>query len=186
MAVGTYFVGSVQRAYLVGPGIGFQFNDIFVDEGHLYSPGFQPSEWKLLPGHAGEVGHVVVDNNKFLHQASDDVQIAPLLGVDVAEMKLPYDLVDIVQVLEGEVLESRPLPSLAVYFDEYVLLQEAINPQHVFQGVEDFSRCYLGPFAHADVVEVVVVLIEGAGGSEGVGAVVLVVGHGFLLGQLAS
>ena len=65
---------------------------------------------------------MVVDNNKFLHQTSDDVQIAPFLGVDVAEMEFPYYLIDIVQILEGEVLESGPFPSLAVYFDEYVLL----------------------------------------------------------------
>ena len=123
LAIGAYFIGPVQRTYFIRPRIGFQFNYLFVDEGHLHCPRFQPPEWKLLPGHAGEVGHVVVHYHKFLHQTSDYVQIAPLLGMDVAEMELPYDLVDVVQVLEGEVLEGGPLPSLAVYFDEYVLLQ---------------------------------------------------------------
>ena len=51
--------------------------------------------------------------------------------------------------------------------------------------MEDFARGHLAPFPHADVVEVVVVLVDWAGGSEGVGAVVLVVGHWLLLGQLA-
>ena len=43
--------------------------------------------------------------------------------------------------------------------------------------MEDFARGHLAPFPHADVVEVVVVLVYWAGGPEGVGAVVLVVGH---------
>ena len=51
--------------------------------------------------------------------------------------------------------------------------------------MEDFTRGHLGPFAHADVVEMIVVLVGWAGWSERVGAVVLVVGHGFLFGELA-
>ena len=55
-----------------------------------------------------------VDADELGHEGAEDVEHSPLLPVYVIEMELSNHLVDVVQQLDGEVLEGRVLSTLTV------------------------------------------------------------------------
>ena len=168
---GAGVVGLSERVLGEGAGLGAELEELLVDEGELDGAGGEPAV-----GHAAVVVHVKVDRHEVLAQGPEDVEHAPLLGVDEVEVQLPRYLVDELQLLHREVLEAGVLAALAVDLEEDVLLEEAVELDHVEERVE-LLLGLLGGGPHADEVEAVVALVGATGRDGGVGAVVHVVGH---------
>ena len=115
--------------------------------------------------------------DKFGHQSPEDVEHSPLLAVYVVEVELSNHLVNVVQQLDGEVLEGRVLPTLAVDLQEDMPLEELIGLEHIDETVELFLGGLFGDLTHADVAEVIIVVVRATGRYPWVGAVKHVVGH---------
>ena len=174
-------VGLVEGVLGVGAGLGVELDDVPVDEGELDCPRLEPAV-----AHAAPVVHVEVDVDDLGHEGAEDVEHAPLLAVDVVEVELPDHLVDVVQQLDGEVLEGGELAALAVDLQEDVPLEELVDLDHVGEAVELLLGRLLGDLAHADVAEVVVAAVGVAGRHPRVGAVEHVVGHALHRRELAA
>ena len=65
---------------------------------------------------------MVVDVDEVLHEGAQNVKLPPLLLVEVSEVDFEGDLIDVLQVFNGEVLESVPFGSLSVSLQENPLL----------------------------------------------------------------
>lgn len=135
---------------------------------------------------ASKVVHVVVDGHKLLHQSLHDVKVAPDFGRDVAQVDLDRDLVDIIQKLEGKEPECRILPTLSVYFEDYVLLDQIPVFEHVPKGRISKFLSNLARVARADRRKHTQAVAEFAFGRGTHSTVVLVVGDHQSLGEAAS
>ena len=76
-----------------------------------------------------------VDVDEFVVQTFVDLEIAPTFGVNILKVQFHNDYVDVVEVFEGEVLESWDLASFGIDLKSNVFVDEAARPQNVFQSV---------------------------------------------------
>ena len=134
---------------------------------------------QLLLVYACVVVHVQVHADKFLLQAFQDVDVPPnLLVPDAArpQVELEDHLVDPFEIGEGESSEAWPFCALHIDLHHHVAASEVSLPQHVEERVVSHVIGLFGGGGETGAFEPVEVVVGGAGGGVGVGAVVLVVG----------
>ncbi len=127
---------------------------------------------------------MVIDSHEFVSNALEDVEHSPFLSSE--EVKFDNDIVDLVQVLQGESLESSILAALAVRLQRKVFVGEVVDVEDVFEGVEGIELGGFGCGADADIRKVVHIFVFGAEWSDPSGAVVLIVVHRVPSSQIAS
>jgi hypothetical protein len=101
---------------------------------------------------------VEVDVDELGHNRAKNVQHSPLLRVDVPKMQLSDYLIDVVKFVDGEILESRELSSLAVDLEEYMLVCQVCHLDHVFDGIEGPCTS-LSDRSHAYTAKAVIVVV---------------------------
>ena len=112
--------------------IWFDFDKILVDKSDFECPARNSFVKQLLQIKSGAavVVHVEIDTHELLHQVFEDVQVAPSV---VHQVNLHDNHIDVVKLLNGEVLESRPLASFNVDLKYDVLFEQ-------FSALEDFKQ----------------------------------------------
>ena len=80
--------------------------------------------------------HVKIDGYKFSHESPENIEHSPLLPVDIVKMQFSNNLVDVVKILQRKIFETRVLSSFAIDFQEYVLLVQFVDLDHIDEGVE--------------------------------------------------
>ena len=93
------------------------------------------------------------------------------------EVELEHDLVDVLEVVDGQGAEAPPLAALCVDLHHDVLSLEAVLVDHTFDRLEVPGFCHQFLLLDASVIENVRVVVGMAFWRRVVGAVVLVVRH---------
>ena len=93
------------------------------------------------------------------------------------EVELEHDLVDVLEVVDGQGAEAPPLAALCVDLHHDVLSLEAVLVDHTFDRLEVPGFCHQFLLLNASVIENVRVVVGMAFWRRVVGAVVLVVRH---------
>jgi hypothetical protein len=70
--------------------------------------------------------NVKVDIDEIFGNRPDYLEISPPFRRNICEMHFNEDLIDILQILKGEVLEGRPLTPLTIEFEGDVLMSEVV------------------------------------------------------------
>lgn len=101
-------------------------------------------------------------------------------------MHLNDDLVDPLQHVNREVLESLVLSSLDIDLQDPVLISQVVPLDHILKSEIDIGACIFGDLANTVGVVVTSSFIGGADGLFSVGAVIHIVMNFELIGDVAA
>lgn len=129
---------------------------------------------------------MIVHVDELAAESLENLQHAPLFGMDVVEMKLHQDLIDVIQVFGGEKLQDFVFAALTVDLEDDVLLCEVVPFEHIFEGVKRPVVVNLIEAAHTFCEEGVPPVIRGALSNSCVIAIVLIVRNSVLSANEAA
>jgi hypothetical protein len=117
-----------------------------------------------------------VYGHKLTSYASKDIKIAPKF---VLRPEMPFNnyLINIVKILKREIPKSGKFPSFNVYLKRYMLIDQLVSFDDIFQSYEVVWACFFSHFPSANVVESIQPKVCTALRLNRISAVVLVVGH---------
>ena len=121
-----------------------------------------------------------------LGQGLQDLHIAPFFRIDWSEMHLNNDLVDPLEQVNREVLESLILSSLNIDLQDPVLICQVVPLDHILKGKVYIGSCIFSNLTNAVGIVVTSSFIGGADGLFSVGAVIHVVMNFELIGDVAA
>ena len=129
---------------------------------------------------------VEVYNHEVLGQGLQDLHVAPLFRIDWSKMHLNDDLVDPLEHVNREVLESLVLSSLNIDLQNPVFIGQVVPLDHILEGEVNIGTRIFSHLTNTVRIVMTSSLIGCADGLFSVGAVVHVVMNFEFIGDVAA
>ena len=102
---------------------------------------------------------MIVYHHKFVCKSSENIKNSPFFKVNRLQMHLSCDLIDIIKLVDGEILESIKFTSFAVHFEENMLIFKFIWFDYILKTIEGSDRALLSDGSKTNIVHEVETII---------------------------
>ena len=111
----------IQRMLSIRSWLWFQGDEFLIDKRKLDSSGY-----KFSISHTSPIIHVQVNGYKLGHKCSEDIKHTPFFSNNIIKMKLAYNLINIVKILNRKIFKSRIFTSFTIYFKKNISFKQFI------------------------------------------------------------